>query len=84
MGRLEPGAQGDLGEFVKYVECFGDLTLKCSEGLSHSSVLIQNLSGGISMPALFPKLYLFITSFPTVWGKSSWIRTSSLIWDLMM
>ena len=33
MGRLEPGAQGDVGEFVKYVESFGDLTLKCSEGL---------------------------------------------------
>lgn len=39
VGRLEPGAQGDLGEFIKYVERFGDLTLKCSEGLSHSSVL---------------------------------------------
>ena len=33
VGRLEPGAQGDVGEFVKYVESFGDLTLKCSEGL---------------------------------------------------
>lgn len=54
---------------VKHVERLGDFFLTCSEALSHSLVLIQNLSGGIFMPACFLILRLFITSVLTIIGE---------------
>ena len=49
------GTQGHTEGVVKHVERLGDFFLTCSEALSYSLVLIQNLSG-----------YFYASMFPNI------------------